>query len=80
MKAAPASGKKVTQLSLRPAIGLKRRWPTGTAMPSLVRFLVVCLILAALVGAAMFALATFVVPTPSETTIRLSPDDLKPRP
>ena len=49
-------------------------------MPSLVRFLVVCLILAALVGAAMFALATFVVPTPSETTIRLSPDDLKPRP
>jgi hypothetical protein len=49
-------------------------------MPSLVRFLVVCLILAALVGAAMFALATFVQPTPSETTIRLSPDDLKPRP
>ena len=49
-------------------------------MPSLIRFLVVCLILAALVGAAMFALATFVQPTPSETTIRLSPDDLKPTP
>jgi hypothetical protein len=47
-------------------------------MPSLVRFLVVCLVLAALVGGVMFALATFVEPTPSETTIRLPPERLLP--
>ena len=45
-------------------------------MPSLVRFLVFCLILAALVGAVMFVLATFVEPTPSETTIRIPPERL----
>lgn len=40
-------------------------------MPSLVRFLVFCLILAALVGTAMYVLANFVEPSPKETTIRI---------
>jgi hypothetical protein len=78
LHAAAASVKKKLRLILRPAIGLLRRWPPGTAMPSLVRFLVVCLVLAALVGGVMFALATFVQPTPSETTIRLPPERLLP--
>jgi hypothetical protein len=47
-------------------------------MPSLVRFLVFCLVIAALVGAVMFYLATFVEPTPSETTIRIPAERLQP--
>ncbi len=47
-------------------------------MPSLVRFLVFCLFIAALVGAAMFYLATFVEPTPGETTIRIPAERLQP--
>jgi hypothetical protein len=62
----------------RPDSRLLRRWPSGTAMPSLVRFLVFCLVMAALAGAAMFYLATFVEPSPSETTIRLPAERLQP--
>jgi hypothetical protein len=47
-------------------------------MPSLVRFLVFCLFIAVLVGAAMFYLATFVEPSPRETTIRLPAERLQP--
>jgi hypothetical protein len=47
-------------------------------MPSLVRFLVFCLVVAALVGAGMFYLANFVEPSPSETTIRIPVDRLQP--
>jgi phage shock protein PspC (stress-responsive transcriptional regulator) len=47
-------------------------------MPSLVRFLVFCLILAALVGTAMYLLANFVEPSPRETTIRIPADRLQP--
>lgn len=48
-------------------------------MPSLVRFLVFCLILAALVGTAMYMLANFVEPSPKETTIRVPADRLQPK-
>jgi len=48
-------------------------------MPSLVRFLVFCLILAALVGTAMYMLANFVEPSPKETTIRIPADRLQPK-
>lgn len=48
-------------------------------MPSLVRFLVFCLILAALVGTAMYLLANFVEPSPKETTIRIPAERLEPQ-
>ncbi len=47
-------------------------------MPSLTRFLVFCLVAAALVGAAMFYLATFIEPSPQETTIRIPAERLQP--
>ena len=47
-------------------------------MPSLVRFLVYCLIIAALVGVAMYVLANFVEPSPRETTIRVPAERLLP--
>lgn len=47
-------------------------------MPSLVRFLVFCLILAALVGTAMYLLANLVEPSPKETTIRVPAERLQP--
>ena len=48
----------------------------GKAMPSLVRFLVVCIVLAGIAGAAMFYLAHFVQPNPREMTIRIPADKL----
>jgi phage shock protein PspC (stress-responsive transcriptional regulator) len=48
-------------------------------MPSLVRFLVFCLIIAALVGTAMYLLANFVEPSPKETTIRIPTERLQPK-
>lgn len=48
-------------------------------MPSLVRFLVFCLILAALVGTAMYLLANFVESSPKETTIRIPAERLQPK-
>jgi hypothetical protein len=47
-------------------------------MPSLVRFLVVCLILAALGGAAVVYLAYFVNPNAREITVNVSPSKLEP--
>jgi len=46
-------------------------------MPSLVRFLVFCLIIAALVGTVMYWLANYVDPSPKETTIRIPAERLQ---
>jgi hypothetical protein len=43
-------------------------------MPSLVRFLVVIGIIAALVYGTLFSLATFVNPKPREITVTIPPD------
>ncbi len=48
-------------------------------MPTLFRFLVIIAILAGLIGAAMFALATFVQPEPRETTVTVPNTRLPPR-
>ena len=40
-------------------------------MPSLIRFLVICGVLAAVVYGTMFALATFVEPNPREMTVKI---------
>jgi hypothetical protein len=45
-------------------------------MPSLIRFLVVCLILAGIAGAAIVYLANFVEPNPREMTVRIPPQKL----
>jgi phage shock protein PspC (stress-responsive transcriptional regulator) len=45
-------------------------------MPTLIRFLVVVIVLAALAGAAVVYLAYFVHPTPHEMTVRIPPDKL----
>ncbi|MCB1430462.1 MAG: histidine kinase [Nitratireductor sp.] len=45
-------------------------------MPSLIRFLVLCAVLAGCVYGAMFALATFVEPNPREMTVRIPNDKL----
>lgn len=48
-------------------------------MPSLIRFLVAVVVLAALGFAAVWALATFVDPRPREMTIRVPQERLDPR-
>jgi len=48
-------------------------------MPSLFRFLAVVGILGGLVYGAIFALATFVQPSPREMTVTIPPEKLKPR-
>jgi hypothetical protein len=53
--------------------------PSGSGVPSLVRFLVFCLVIAVLVGVAMYILANYVEPSPSETTIRIPVDRIQPR-
>lgn len=45
-------------------------------MPTLIRFLVVVIVLAALAGAGVVYLAYFVHPTPREMTVRIPPDKL----
>lgn len=45
-------------------------------MPSLIRFLVICGIIAGAAYGGMYALATFVKPTPREIIVRVSPDKL----
>lgn len=45
-------------------------------MPSLIRFLVTCAILAGLVYGAMFALATFVEPNQREIEVRIPSNKL----
>lgn len=57
--------------------------PTGErtrpeSMPSLIRFLMTLAVLAALGYAAMFALATFVEPTPREIRDRVPSSKLNP--
>jgi hypothetical protein len=47
-------------------------------MPSLIRFLVFCAVIAGLVYGAMFALTTFVDPTPREITIRVPTEKVNP--
>jgi uncharacterized membrane protein YdfJ with MMPL/SSD domain len=46
-------------------------------MPSLIRFLVICAILAGCVYGGMFALATFVHPNQREMTVRIPPSKLQ---
>lgn len=46
-------------------------------MPTLVRFLVVVMVLAALVGAAIFYLANFIPPNTREMTIRIPSSKLE---
>jgi phage shock protein PspC (stress-responsive transcriptional regulator) len=48
-------------------------------MPSLIRLIVVLAVLAGLVFAGMFALATFVQPQQSEMTIRVPAEKLNPK-
>ncbi|MHA1189189.1 MAG: hypothetical protein ACTSSQ_01820 [Alphaproteobacteria bacterium] len=43
-------------------------------MPSLIRFLVVLCILGAIGYGGVYALATFVEPTPRDITVRIPPD------
>jgi hypothetical protein len=49
-------------------------------MPTLVRFFIVVLVLAGLVGAAMIYLANFVEPNTREMTVRIPPSRLEPTP
>jgi hypothetical protein len=48
-------------------------------LPTLFRFLFVIAVLAGLIGAAMFALATLVEPQPRETTVTIPNSRLPPR-
>ncbi len=48
-------------------------------MPSLIRFLVTIAVLAGLVFAGMFALATFVEPNQREMTVRIPANKLNPQ-
>jgi hypothetical protein len=48
-------------------------------LPTLFRFLFIIAVLAGLIGAAMFALATLVQPEPRETTVTIPNARLPPR-
>lgn len=48
-------------------------------MPSLMRFLVICAILAGIVYGCMFALVTLVEPNQREQTVRIPAGKLEPR-
>lgn len=45
-------------------------------MPSLIRFLVFCAVVAGIIYGGMYALATFVEPNPREMTVRIPPSKL----
>jgi uncharacterized membrane protein len=47
-------------------------------MPSLIRFLVICGVLAAMVYGGMFALATFVEPGSREMTVKIPAKKINP--
>lgn len=47
-------------------------------MPSLIRFLVLCAIIAATIYGGMFALATFVEPNPREMTVKIPAKKINP--
>lgn len=49
-------------------------------MPTIIRFVTTLIVLAALFGAAVFALGNFVEPRLRELTIRIPPSRLEPRP
>lgn len=48
-------------------------------MPSLLRFLVICAVLAGIVYGGMFALVTMVEPNHREMTVRIPANKLEPR-
>lgn len=52
----------------------------GTAMPTIMRFVMTLVVLAALFGAAVYALGTFVEPRTRQMTIRIPPSRLEPTP
>ncbi len=68
--------------SLATAPGLAHKGPRGRGteqrMPSLIRFLVFCAVIAGLVYGAMFALTAYVEPTPREITIRVPTEKVNP--
>jgi len=47
-------------------------------MPSLIRFLVICGVLAGMAYGAMFALATFVEPNPRDMTVKIPAKKINP--
>jgi hypothetical protein len=47
-------------------------------MPSLIRFLVFCAIIVALIYGGMFALATYVEPSPREMTVKIPAKKINP--
>ncbi|PYE42005.1 hypothetical protein DFI02_108136 [Rhizobium sp. PP-F2F-G20b] len=49
-----------------------------TIMPTLVRFLIICLIITGAVYGTMLALVTFVDPAERDVTIRIPPERLDP--
>ena len=66
-------------LSPRCALLHRVRVPRGsTAVPTLFRFFATLAILAGLVFAGMFALATFVTPTPREMSVTIPASKLQP--
>ncbi len=48
-------------------------------MPSLIRFVVFCAVIVGLVYGAMYALATYVEPTPREVTVKIPTEKVNPR-
>ncbi len=48
-------------------------------MPSLIRFLVFCAVIVGLVYGAMYALTTYVDPTPREITVKIPTERVNPR-
>ena len=59
-------------------IGRARLPAFGTDLPSLIRFIVTLAVLAGLVYAGMFALATFVEPDTREMKVRIPQSKLQP--
>jgi hypothetical protein len=61
-------------------LGLPRAPAIGTVMPTLMRFVFTLVVLAALFGAAVYALGTFVQPNTRQMTIRIPSSRLEPTP
>ncbi len=55
---------------------MRPEFEVRTGMPTLSRFIVACILIAAAGYAAMFALANFVTPRPHEITVRVPTDKL----
>jgi hypothetical protein len=72
-------GTGVAPRPLRPAKAMGEEKPSRSPpLPTLFRFLAVVAILAGLVLGGMFALATFVEPTPREMTVTVPGSKLQP--